>query len=53
MPGEYGTVVGGSDRVVTATRATTLSPRRNVGTALSVESGAQAKADIDYGKRET
>jgi len=53
MPGESGTAVGGFDGVATATRATTFVPAGTSAWELSVESGAQAKADSDYGKRKT
>jgi hypothetical protein len=53
MPGESGTAVGGFDGVATATRATTFVPAGTSVWELSVGSGAQTKADSDYGKRKT
>lgn len=51
MPGGSGTAAGGFDGVVVATEQTTFVPAGTSVWELSVQSGAQSKADSDYIKR--
>ncbi|ROP34953.1 hypothetical protein EDD40_0165 [Saccharothrix texasensis] len=51
MPGGSGVAAGGFDGIVTAAEHTPFIPAGTSVWELSVENGAQLKADSDYGKR--